>query len=234
MIILRSKPLRRFATALSAVAVAGIAVVAPPTSATEDRAGGPPPHAQLAAAWWQWVLEEPSQTNPLLDTTGAACANGQPRALVWYLAGTLDSEPVSRSCTVPVGRALFFPMVNLFYGAFLNDPPETRTIEYARDQVACVAGSTGTVTVDGRPLTGRWIVHERSRVFRVQLPEDNIFGLTPDVATDLVLSPSVDEGFYVLLPPLRRGTHAIRIQSTLSPSCPFSSTTDVAYTILVR
>jgi hypothetical protein len=229
--------MKRMMTAVAGCAAATaltVSVAVAPVAADGSDHGGPFPYSLLAAEWWQWALEAPTPDNPLLDTTGADCAVDQPSALLWYLAGTVGSEPVSRTCVVPRGRALFFPVVNLFYGAFLNDPPETRTTKFVRAQVACVEGSTGTVTVDGRTLPARLLVNEKSRIFSVQLPDDNIFGLTPEIATDLLLSPSADQGTYVLLPPLRLGQHIIRIQSTLSPACGFVQRTDVTYTLTIR
>jgi hypothetical protein len=40
---------------------------------------------------------------------GEQCAGGQ-SGKVWYLAGTVGSGSVTRTCTVPTGRALFFPI----------------------------------------------------------------------------------------------------------------------------
>jgi hypothetical protein len=46
------------------------------------------PHGQTygewSAAWWKWALEKSVVESPLLDTTGANCAIGQPRS-VWFL-----------------------------------------------------------------------------------------------------------------------------------------------------
>ena len=243
----------RRALAIAALALVGATLTAPSAQAgpvpradahTSDvstpivssafRSGGPLPYSVLAAGWWKWVLEEPIRTNPLLDTTGENCAHGQPRALVWYLAGAPSSAPVQRTCRVPAGRALFVPVVNLFYGAFLNDPPETRTDDFVRAQVACISNSTGTLTVDGRTIPRSLLVSERSPIFSVQLPDENIFGLSAEQAPDLVLSPSADEGTYALLPPLRRGTHTIRIQAAITEPCPFNQTIDVTYTLDVN
>jgi hypothetical protein len=44
---------------------------------------------------------------------------------VWFLAGAFGADPVVRQREVPAGKALFFPLINTAYGAFLNDPPET-------------------------------------------------------------------------------------------------------------
>src|SRR6185437_3171085 len=68
---------------------------------------------QLAVAWWQYVLGQPAATNPLQDTTGAHCATGQ-TGPVFFLAGTSGSGTVTRQCTVPAGKQLFFPLLNAF------------------------------------------------------------------------------------------------------------------------
>src|SRR5439155_23432452 len=74
-------------------------------------------YSDWAARWWQWALAQPLSTNPVLDTTGANCAAGQ-SGRVWFLAGTFSAGTVSRSCTVPAGTALLFPVLNNAYFAF--------------------------------------------------------------------------------------------------------------------
>jgi hypothetical protein len=56
----------------------------------------------------------------------------------WFLPGTLSSDPVSRTCSVPTGKHVAFPVVNNAYFAFSNDPPEHRTENFVRSQVAFV------------------------------------------------------------------------------------------------
>jgi hypothetical protein len=67
---------------------------------------------QLAARWWQWAMSIPIAKNPVCDETGACAAEGQPDD-VWFLAGTFGGK-VSRSCSVPYGRPIFFPAFNMF------------------------------------------------------------------------------------------------------------------------
>lgn len=208
-----------------------------PATAAPDTHRDPPAmsFSQRAADWWTWALTAPTSTNTATDITGANCAVGQRQTGPWYLAGAIfPQSPITRSCTVPEDRDLFFPVINLAYFAFLNDPADTRTIDFVRAQVACETGSTGTVTLDGKPLPKAARVHEQSVVFSVQLPDANIFGLTPELASGLVLSPSVDQGTYVLLHDLRKGHHTIHIQSALSPSCRFQQTNDVTYQLTVH
>src|SRR5579884_1628590 len=68
-------------------------------------------YEQWSNAWWQWALSIPTNVNPLLDTTGANCQQGQ-SGKVWFLAGTLGGSPVVRKCTIPAGKAIFFPVLN--------------------------------------------------------------------------------------------------------------------------
>src|SRR6187549_430426 len=63
-----------------------------------------------AADWWKWAVTQPEDRSPLLDETGEDCGQGQ-SGLTWYLAGSFDSVPVLRSCTIPSGRTLVFPVV---------------------------------------------------------------------------------------------------------------------------
>src|SRR5215831_10665104 len=71
-----------------------------------------PPASHLATSWWQWALETPASENPLTDTTGQFAAVNQ-RGRVWFLAGNSGGITI-RPITVPSGKALFFPIVNVF------------------------------------------------------------------------------------------------------------------------
>jgi hypothetical protein len=72
-------------------------------------------YQQWGAKWWQWVLSIPASINPILDTTGANCDVDQ-SGPVWFLAG---GPPIAeRNCTVPAGKMIFFPIINL-----VNDYP---------------------------------------------------------------------------------------------------------------
>jgi len=72
-----------------------------------------PPASHLATKWWEWVLETSAFENPLTDTTGQFAAVNQPNGRVWFLAGNTGGTTV-RTVTVPSGKALFFPIVNVF------------------------------------------------------------------------------------------------------------------------
>jgi hypothetical protein len=192
-------------------------------------------YSEWAATWWQWALGQPASVNPVTDLSGQFCATGQ-KGTVWFLAGTFGTPPtVSRTCTVPTGQALFFPVIDAFYGAFLNDPPEMRTPDFIRSQVDCAITSV-QVQIDGVFINNArqyFLGPQKSLLFDVQLPTDNIFGLGSDVIPELLLSPSADSGIYLFLDPLPPGKHALHWKA--SETCPFGdSTQDITYELTVQ
>ncbi len=80
-------------------------------------------YGEWGAAWWQWAMSIPDKVNPILDPDGSQCAVAQ-QGPVWFLAGsggTLPS-PVVRKCTIPAGKAIFIPIVNIFNDYPCPDP----------------------------------------------------------------------------------------------------------------
>jgi hypothetical protein len=171
-------------------------------------------YAEWVARWWQWALETPARVNPILDRTGENCAEGQVGG-VWFLGGTFDGSQVARSCTIPGGLALFFPLVNQFHGAFLNDPPDQRTEEFIRSQVDCGEPAEQLrLSIDGVEVQNLDQLFVESVLFDVGLPEDNVFGANAGVVPELLLSPSVAAGYHVFLFPLPPGHHVVRWQAS--------------------
>jgi hypothetical protein len=77
-------------------------------------------YGEWSAEWWQWALSIPAANSPISDTTGANCTQRQ-SGPVFYLAGTSGGHAVTRKCTVPTGKALFFPILNALWGAAVGD-----------------------------------------------------------------------------------------------------------------
>src|SRR4051794_36218837 len=67
-------------------------------------------YGELGARWWKWALSFPVSSNPIFDTTGEFCAQGQGQP--WFLAGTSGPGAYERSCTIPKNREIFFPIWN--------------------------------------------------------------------------------------------------------------------------
>lgn len=178
-----------------------------------------------AARWWKWAVAQPAPVSPLTDDTGVHCGQGQ-SGLVWYLAGTLDGESVTRNCTVPIGRTLLFPIVNAAYFAFPSDPPEQKTEAFLRAQIEGTQENASdlSLTIDGVAVPNVAAFYEESVVFGATLPADNVFG-----TDELVLSPAVDNGFYVAIAPMFPGKHTIHFHGELD-----GVVQDVTYKLDVR
>ena len=208
---------------LLAAAVTAVLVAPNSASATNEKARVFPPSAhpygqsysQWAAHWWTWVLTQPAAVNPLLDPTGANCAQGQ-SGRVWFLVGTFGGGTATRSCTVPKGTALLFPVLNSFSGATRTDPPEQQTEAYQRMQVtpAMRAATNLRASIDGIPVPNiKERYFEESVVCRVVLPADASsasIGLVSPLRRPgrraascfLLWTPS----YYLMVKPLKSGT----------------------------
>ncbi len=159
---------------------------------------------QLSAEWWQWALSIPTSENPQLDTTGGKCVVGQ-RGSVWFLAGTFGGGTTTRTCSLPEGKVLFFPVinsVNIDTPNVCGQGPEKIPVEDLRALSATfIDGATNLlVEVDSEPIENFHRI--QSKVFEVALPEDNVFDApcSPGGVPAGIYSPAVDDGFYVDLP----------------------------------
>lgn len=174
--------------------------------------------SELTAQWWQWALSAPTSVNPLEDLTGGDCMVGQ-RDVVWFLAGFFNGSTVTRSCSVPQGSALFFPVVNAINFNTPNVCGQGSASISVRDlRAASAAFIDGTsnlsVSVDNEVVTA--LSRVKSAVFAVALPGDNVFNALcggPGTVPANIYSPAVDDGVYVLLTPLKVGQHSLHIHA---------------------
>jgi hypothetical protein len=188
------------------------------------------------------ALSIPTSINPQLDTGTNGrnnCMVGR-RGSVWFLAGMFGSGggSVTRSCAVPEGTVLFFPVINQVNFNTPNVCGQGSANISVRDLRALSAtfvnGATNlSVKVGGRPVAN--LQRVQSQVFEVALPEENVFD-APCIAAKLgnvpagIYSPAVDDGFYVKLAPLNRGKHTLQFHSE-NPSQGFVE--DVTYNLSV-
>ena len=69
-----------------------------------------------------------------------------------------------------------------------------------------------SVTLDGNSMNN--LIRIKSDVFATTIPADNIFNFPcggPGTVPPGIYSPSVDDGYYVLLKPLSVGSHQLHI-----------------------
>lgn len=181
-------------------------------------------YGEWGAAWWQWAAAIPAGMNPILDETGEYCAVGQSDR-VWFLAGTAGLTGVQRTCTVPAGKMLFFPIINVALW-----PPDCVEEEDCRELVTGIMDLVDVleVTVDGVPLQDLEQYRADSAPFTIEVADGlQDFGF----GEPGVFQPAVSDGFWVMLAPLSPGLHEISFRGGVT-SFPFE--TEVTYDLHVR
>jgi hypothetical protein len=208
-----------------------------------------PPSGALTAEWWQWIMEIPSEINPLLDETGINCNENQ-QGPVWFLVGTpgdttvgnLTTGSAERECTIPEGKKILFPIFNTFCSE-LNDEAAIREVvgipegELTEEQLEeglrkCAADIVNLATIfeasiDGKEITNLEDFRVQSPVFTISFPEDNPFNVT-----DFIDIPqrAVSDGYWLLVKGLEPGEHTIEFRGGI----PGLFVTDVTYHITIE
>jgi hypothetical protein len=198
-------------------------------------------YGEWSARWWQWLLSIPAAQNPNLDQSGADCKEGQ-TGNVWFLAGTFGEGPVTRTCTVPAGKGIFFPVVNSI--TFAPFPHETLNALRAQAADFLDAVTLLKVTLDGVDLPDLRSLRVQSPVFSFTVPEAGVLpsGFCPLLAgppsptppprgPSQFCDPAVADGFWVLLSPLRPGGHKLRFRAKANTDPPFAL--DVTYNLTI-
>ena len=184
-------------------------------------------YGEWSARWWQWLLSIPAATNPNLDPTGANCGEGQ-TGQVWFLAGTFGGS-FTRTCTVPAGKALLFPILNTVFGQGVGDctGPSDCNVTALRALAAAAEDNPMTlmVSIDGRNVKNLSQFRVTSPVFNYFLPADNILGISSGT-----YGPLVSDGYWLLLKPLSPGTHTIHFKGVSNSA--FES--EVTYNLTVE
>jgi hypothetical protein len=191
-------------TALLATSILVLLSVAVPqgaVQATADRHSDHPARS-LTASWWNWVVStSPSPLEGSYDG-GQRCDGSFVRG-AFFLAGTTASEPVERTCTVPAGKPILFPVVNALCSEGF-DPPDPRPFWVCAKSLldsALEGDSEVFARVDGEAVEIRRIAGH----FAWRIPsDDNLFAI-PAGRYD-----AAGNGLWVYLPHgLRPGQHTI-------------------------
>ena len=139
------------------------------------------------------------------------------------------SGHIERTCTIPKGKAIFFPVYNAFQ-SFGPQPPSgppatvQEAIKIVKDNVNNATNLKASV--DGKNIKVDSKLRTLTRIFEFTLPADNIFGLH---GANLGPYTAISDGYWVGLNPLRAGNHEI----SFSADHP-SGNIDVTYHIKVQ
>jgi len=186
---------------------------------------------ELTGEWWQWALSIPASVNPnLVHPEEDTCMIGQ-RGPIWFLAGVIGGGSAMRTCSVPEGNSLFFPVINYVNFYSPQCPPLTgKTVKELRDYIKpFIKGIDNvSVTLDGQEIKKTLLRFVISDPFEFALPPDNVF---PGCPAD-IYSPAVDAGDYASLPPLSPGGHMLHFHGE-SHSELGDFVNDVTYNLIV-
>lgn len=183
---------------LTQVASAESSSVLPPGSAI---VGLTP--AQLSNEWWQWAHSAPADVNPVRDRSGANCGVGQ-NGPVWFLAGGYGSSKIHRVCSVPYGKAIFFPVINMVYW------PQSDNSSFTCDQAKAAAALNNDTAIDLYAALDGVVIRDVKQ-YRVSSKECfDVFARMPPSQRPYTAHPSASDGYWLLLNPLKRGHHFLK------------------------
>ncbi|HEU4692721.1 MAG TPA: hypothetical protein VFS23_30370 [Vicinamibacterales bacterium] len=179
------------------------------TAEADDRRAAPGPDTDLIGArWWQHQASIPMPVSPFFDDTGVNCGIGQ-NGSYWFLSTTAGNplgEPVRRSCTIPVGKKIFVPLVAVFCIPFPGEtvPENIGICKDANDLTDVLR-----LRIDG--VARHDLIERRAsaRAFALSISDDNAFGYPSGIYA------TVHDGYFAILPPLEPGTHTVRVQSSV-------------------
>jgi hypothetical protein len=188
-------------------------------------------YGEWSARWWQWAYSLSVDENPFFDVAGDCSngANGQ-SGPVWFLTGVInESGTAVRNCTVPSGKALFFPILNAECSALEGNGSTEEALR------ACAIGLIGNevslaAEIDGVSIGHLEAYRTSSPLFSFgPLPDDNVLQYFGYTASAGATSLAVADGFYVMLTPLSVGQHTIHFTGGI----PDVFTLDITYNLTI-
>lgn len=207
----------RFICALALIncltAYAAEPLLIPPDQAVEGMS-----QSEWSRLWWQWAGSFEQSESPIADLSGEFCASKQ-NGGVWFLAGTYGTKRTVRTCTVPRGKYLFFPLINYVVAPTTSGSTNCMafmsTAARMTDQV-----SNLLLEVDG-------VRYPDLNIHRQ--PTRSCFDLGALAEPKARIFPSAANGYYVMLRPLSPGTHTLNFGGILP-----SMLQAVTYTLIVK
>lgn len=157
------------------------------------------------AAWQQWWMSIPKNTNPTLDTTGVRIGIGQ-HLPVWFLP-----EAAPYTVQVPAGAALYYPGPVQASWDFPGRSTEAELQAGLQEGITWLDTVTFAASLNGESLGNVQQHRVRTPLFNVVLPPGNVVDF-PVMAGKVVRRVGVAEGYGFLLPPLPVGKHILRVR----------------------
>lgn len=167
-------------------------------------------YGQWTVKWWKWMLSTPKSINPLIDHSGKNAAINQPAENVWFLAGKLGTEDKSfplRTCNIPLGKSLLFPVINCE-----ANPIEYPDLKTEQDLIDHVTRDENSIVEKKCFLNDIYIPSQRVKsdplIFNITLTNDNIY----DVNGGNTIACA--DGYWIFLKPLPPGEYMLSFRGS--------------------
>jgi hypothetical protein len=159
---------------------------------------------EWARRWWQWAWSFDYPESPVADRTGQFCGARQVGE-VWYLAGTYGTRRTVRTCRVPAGKVIFFPLINYVVH------PARGARENCMALMSRAAAMTETPSALVLELDGKQFEALASH----RQVSKGCFNLNEAAASPSPPLLAAANGYYVALRPLAAGTHTLNFGGIL-------------------
>ena len=154
--------------------------------------------------WWKFMFSVKIEDSLAIDTTGVNCQKRQ-KGPVWFLAGTLHTSKIKRTCRIPLGKSLFFPVINTEWNRHEYQSGDVLSLATkARKNIDKV--SRISLLVDGKSLNLSNFRFGPIK-FEVNIINKNFLNL-PAGRVELV-----SDGYWAGLKPLSVGKHDILFEA---------------------
>ena len=174
-------------------------LVLPPEAKVEGRS-----QAEWSQLWWQWAFSFERPESPVADLTGERCHLRQ-EGPVWFLAGTYGTRRTIRTCRMPRGKFLFFPLINY---VVMPTRDGTTTCDSVRNSARRMTDLPESLVLD---IDGQRI----QQLERYRQATDECFNVMGRRDGAPPAYPSAANGYYVMLSPLPPGKHEINFGGIL-------------------
>ena len=125
---------------------------------------------------------------------------------MWFLAGNAGGK-TSRTCVVPAGKPIFFPVLNYYESAALDKAEDKKLLAAAKAEIDRAAEVQATL--HGKPITGLDQFRVASAVFVFTGPAKAAEAAFDDAVGK---NKAASDGYWLMLKPLPVGKHTLHFR----------------------